>query len=326
MKIAAITGGSGFIGRALTSELLKNGYDVRVLSRRALGAPRSSGSVETFAVDYADAGSVAKALDGATAVFHLAAALFAFNEREFFEANAALTSRVAQAVAKTPSVKQFVYLSSQAAAGPCGDANSPVKESDKPRPVSDYGKTKLIAEECVKSLSGVHKVVLRAPIVYGRDDFATGQLAKWAKRGIMLNASSSGTRFNFVYVDDLARALRLASQTAQADGQTFFVGEQKSYTWGEFINMMSQAMGEREPLMITAPRIVLRIIAWAYQVGAKLFGFTPALNYDKVKEACVKGHWICDTSKWTRLTGQSFTTLLEGVGDLWRRKGSSRKG
>jgi hypothetical protein len=65
--------------------------------------------------------------------------------------------------------------------------------------------------------------------------------------------------------------------------------------------------------MFTLPYILLEGAAFIYEFTAHIFGIQPALNYDKVKEAAIKGHWVASPNKWLALTGQQFTPLLEGL-------------
>ena len=239
MKKAVITGGNGFVGKRLTDELLKKGYTVKIFSRSAPKAYADNPAVEIVKVDYNDIENLKKELEGADSVFHLAAAIFAFNREEFWQANVTVTQNLVEAVRYAGCIKSFVYLSSQAAAGPSEYKNNPRTESDVPAPVSDYGITKLKAEESLLALPDeVHRTVLRAPVVYGRNDSGVSKIASWVKRGIMVNTSSGEAFFNFVYVEDLVKALYTASVTPQTDRQTFFVGEVQSYSWKYFINTM----------------------------------------------------------------------------------------
>ncbi|MDR1124105.1 MAG: NAD-dependent epimerase/dehydratase family protein [Elusimicrobiota bacterium] len=313
MKKAVITGGLGFVGRVLTQRLVQEGWSVKVLSR---SLPRGEGgnpSVQVVKVDYNDIAALSAALDGADTVFHLAAAIFAFNREEFERANVALTANLAEAAVKA-GVKAFIYLSSQAAAGPSQYKNNPRAEDDTPAPVSDYGATKLAAEEIVEKLpADMHKVILRAPVVYGRDDSGVSKIAAWVKRGFMINAGPADTFFNFIYVDDLAQALYTAAETPQAGGQIFFVCENAGYSWKYFIEAMAGAMSCPRPVMFSLPHFALEIAAFIYEFIARIFRFAPALNYDKVKEADIKGHWLCNPQKWINLTGQKFVPLKEGL-------------
>jgi nucleoside-diphosphate-sugar epimerase len=318
MKKAVITGGMGFVGRRLADRLIEKGYTVKIFSRSGGAGPGGRAVPEVTRVDYRDSDGLAKELSGADIVFHLAAAIFAFNKEEFEAANVEVTKNMAEAAAKA-GVGRFVYLSSQAAAGPSRYKNNPRTEADAPAPVSDYGATKLTAEEFVNKLPAVmHKAVLRAPVVYGRHDSGVSKIAAWVKRGFMVNAGSGGTFFNFVYIDDLVAALCTAAEDPRANGQTFFVCESASYSWKYFINAMARAMGSPAPLLLPLPYFMLEVIAFLYEAAARIFGFAPALNYDKIKEARIKGHWTCSPQKWIDLTGQTFTALDYGLKESFK--------
>lgn len=313
MKTAVITGGKGFVGGVLTKLLLEEGYKVKLFTR-GRGGKTDNPSVECVNVDYTDVKDLELSLKGADCVFHLAAAIFAFNKEEFYKANVEVTKNLCQAAAAVEGIESFVYLSSQAAAGPSEYKNNPVDETSTPAPVSDYGETKLSAEKYVLNLpANIRKTVLRAPVVYGKNDSGVSKIASWVARGLMVNTSSADMFFNFVYVEDLARALYTASVMPQADGQIYFVCEPSSYSWNYFINTMAEAMDKPRPLMFSLPYPLLEAAAFIYESAAKIFKITPALNYDKIKEASIKGHWICNSNKWISLTGQQFTPLAEGL-------------
>ncbi|MDR0646385.1 MAG: NAD-dependent epimerase/dehydratase family protein [Elusimicrobiota bacterium] len=312
MAEAVITGGLGFVGRRLTDKLLQKGYTVKIFSRSNPSA-RENPAVEVIKADYSNIDALAREMEGADVIFHLAAAIFAFNKEEFERANVGVSENLARAAVKA-GIKNFIYLSSQAAAGASEYKDNPRSELDVPSPISDYGLTKLAAENIINELPAhIHRVILRAPIVYGKNDSGVSKIAAWVNRGIMVNTSSSDMFFNFVYIDDLVEALYIAANTAQANAQTFFVCENKSYSWKYFINSMADAMSRPRPLMFNMPYFVLEIAAFIYEIAARIFGFAPALNYDKIKEAHIKGHWVCNSQKWISLTGQKFTSLKEGL-------------
>ncbi len=312
MKIA-VTGGTGFIGGRLVQRLLKMGYEVRILSRRAKKS--ADPKVEVVAVNYMDVKSLTVALNGCSTVFHLAAAIFAYNYKGFEKANI-ITTRNLVAACNNTEVEKVILLSSLAAAGFAKDASVPLKETDTPNPVSDYGITKLGAEKELLNLKPEIKnksVVLRPPIVYGKNDSGVSKIASWVKRGLMVNTSNTNASFSFIYVDDLIVALTTALTNLLAEGQTYFVCEEKTYTWTYFIEAMARSMGRKKPFMINAPKWLMKFAAFMYETLARIFGFEPALNYDKIKEADIPGHWICTSAKWTELTGQRFTPLEKGL-------------
>ena len=312
-KTILITGGNGFIGRALTDKLLHEGFNVRVVTRRAPKHQPTNPAVTLVQVDYNDVTSLEKALEGCCGVFHLAAAIFGFNRQDFEKANVTATQNVVTAVNNTSSVETFVHVSSLAASGFATDKNQPRTEEMTPAPVSDYGITKLGGEQAVKKLrSGVKWTIIRPPIVYGKNDSGVSKIALWVKRGIMVNTSGNGY-FSFVHVADLVSALWQAFSRTDTDKETYFVCEEAIYSWDYFISEMASAMGCAKPFMPNAPVWAMRLAAWVYEVAARVTGAQPALNYDKVTEAIIAGHWVCSGKKWTTLTGQEFTPLKEGL-------------
>lgn len=308
-----ITGGNGFIGRALTEKLLQHGYQVRIVSRRKPVVQPANPAVKLVQADYGDVVSLQRALDGCEGVFHLAAVLFGFNRADFEKANVLGTQNLVQAVNNTPQIKTFVHVSSLAASGFATDKNHPRTEAMTPNPISDYGITKLGGEQAVRRLRpGVKWTIIRPPIVYGKNDSGVSKIAQWVKRGLMVNTSGDGY-FSFVHVSDLVEALYQAFIRPQTAGETYFISEPAVYDWDYFISHMAEAMGKRKPFMPKAPVWVMRLAAFAYETVARLTGSTPALNYDKVTEATIPGHWICSSEKWIQLTGQQFTPLDEGL-------------
>ena len=308
-----ITGGNGFIGRALTDKLLQEGFNVRIVTRRTPKAQPANPAVTLVKADYNDVESLKKALQGCVGVFHLAAAIFGFNRQDFEKANVTATRNVVEAVNQTPDIKTFVHVSSLAASGFAPDKDHPRTEEMEPNPVSDYGITKLGGEKAVHTLRpGVKWTIIRPPIVYGKNDSGVSKIALWVHRGIMVNTSGNGY-FSFVHVDDLVQALWLAYSREDTAGKTYFVTEDAIYSWDYFITQMARAMNCHKPFMPNAPKWMLRVAAWIYELAAHISGAQPALNYDKVTEATVPGHWICSGKKWQQLTGQKFTPLAEGL-------------
>lgn len=311
--ILAITGGNGFIGRVLADKLLKEGYQVRILTRRVPREHPANPAVYFVQVDYSNVDSLQQALAGCEGIFNLAGAIFGFSYQDFEKGNVQTVQNIVKAANRTRGLKTFVHVSSLAASGYAKSIKHPRLEKYAAGPVSDYGRTKLLGEKATHRLKpNIKRTIIRPPIVYGKNDSGVSKIAVWVKRGLMVNTSGKGY-FSFVYVEDLVEALWQAYCRPETDRQIYFVSEPDIYTWDYFITQMAQAMHVRTPFMPKAPAWLMRLAAWGYEVCAKLTGAAPALNYDKVAEAVIPGHWVCSNAKWVKLTGQKFTPLKKGL-------------
>jgi len=310
MRTIAVTGGTGFVGGALAKALLARGYTVRVISRRAPARPLEG--AQYAQADFSDAASLGRALEGADAVVHLAAALFCRSRAAFMRANAEGTANLAAAANKTSTLKKLVYISSLAAGGPSA-ADKPRTEADPDAPTSAYGASKLGGEKAARAFANGPLVILRPPIVYGRHDFGTSTIADWVRRGVMVNAGSAGGLFSFVYVDDLVRAIIDALETGKFDGGTYYVCEGRTYAWREFIALLAAGMGVKMPFMISLPSWAVYALGWVYETVTALTGAEPALNRDKAREAAGP-NWTASPALWEKTAGRAdWTTLAEGI-------------
>ena len=315
MRTVAITGGTGFVGGGLAKALLAKGYAVRIVSRGKPARPLAGAAYAE--ASFSDAESLGRAVAGCDAVFHLAAALFCRSGAEFMRANAEGTANLVAACGAA-GVKKLVYLSSLAAAGP-SEADKPRTEDMPEAPVSFYGRSKRGGEEAVRKFSGGPFVILRPPIVYGEKDFGLSTIASWVQRGVMVNAGSADGRFSFIYLDDLVRALTEALETDKFDGGTFFVCEDRTYAWREFIALLSAGMGVKMPVLLSLPPWAVFAAGCVYEWISALTGAAPALNRDKAREA-VGPNWTASPGKWEKAAGwKGWTPLEEGIRRTFRK-------
>ena len=239
--------------------------------------------------------------------------LTGFSYKDFEKGNVLAVKNIVQAANRTRTIQTFVHVSSLAASGYAKSAKRPRLEAHAPLPVSDYGRTKLEGEKAVRQLNQhIKRTIIRPPIVYGKNDSGVSKIASWVKRGLMINTSGNGL-FSFVYVGDLVEALWQAYKRPDTRNGLYFVSEEKTYSWNYFITQMAHAMHVQKPFMPKAPIWLMRVAAFGYESVARLTGIQPALNYDKVAEAVIPGHWICSSQKWRTLTGQKFTPLKQGL-------------
>ncbi len=203
-----VTGGTGLVGSHLVELLLRKGHAVTCLVRdperlRWLGGM----DVDLVQGDCSQPGSLVPAVRGASIVFHLAGLTKAIHARDYYRVNHLGTRNILEACARhNPGIEKFVLVSSHAAAGPSRDGR-PVKETDVPGPVSDYGRSKLLAEEeALRYKNELPVVILRPSAVYGPRDADMYELFRWAARGLTLEIRGGERYFNLCYVEDLAAA------------------------------------------------------------------------------------------------------------------------
>ena len=169
---ALVTGGTGFIGSHLTEALIRKGVQVRCLLRKTSDLKWLKGlPIEFVHGDCNDKTSLEKAVRGVDWVFHLAGVTKAIKEETYFEVNGLGTENLIHAcLENNPRLQKFIYISSQAAAGPSRNGCNK-KELDPCEPVSFYGRSKRVGEELV--LTHAHELpvlILRPSAVYGPRD------------------------------------------------------------------------------------------------------------------------------------------------------------
>lgn len=229
-----VTGGAGFIGRALVERLVRGGGEVTVLDDLSSGdAARLDPGARLIEASVTDPGAVAEAVSGADAVFHLAAIASVARCNEDLAASHRVNLggfvNVLEAAAARKDRPALVYASSAAVYG--DNPEAPLKESARPRPLSPYGADKLGCElhaSAAATVHGVRSTGLRFFNVYGpgQDPGSpySGVISRFhraAARGEGVTVFGDGLQTrDFVFVGDvvdalLAAAMRTAGEAAE---------------------------------------------------------------------------------------------------------------
>ena len=286
---------------ARTDALIQQGVWPRVLvrptsdiSRLARDKVDKINKVELIRGSLEDRDSLMQAVSEVDTVFHIAAVTKAHSEEEYLRSNAEGTQLLIQAMrAAQPRPQRLVYLSSLAAAGPARDGQ-PVEPHDEPRPITAYGRSKLIGEQACLATSDAFEIVsLRAPVVYGPREKDFFFLFRLAARGVLPLPTGPESMVQFVHVADLVQALLRAATRPQARG-VYHVAESRSYAWSEIATGISQAVG-RSVRMVRIPRFLVRLAATLSEGGAAVMGRAAIFNREKVKELLAPA-WLCETA------------------------------
>lgn len=296
-----VTGATGFIGSHLVDELLWKGYEVAALIRESSDLRWLRGKqVEYLYGDLLGKGKL-PSLKGFAHIFHLGGASKALRPKDFYRTNQEGTGRLLTAARRIRGLKRFVYLSSQAAAGP-SPLDRMQTEEDTSYPISPYGKSKLQGEEAVLRCGDkFHVTVLRPSVVYGPRDAYMFEIFRRISKGRMPLLGKEPVFLSLCYVEDLIQALLLSIRGKHPSGEVFFVSDGEKYSLDSFANVVSSA------LKVKLRKIHIPLwAAWFYPTAADGWGFTrrkPAsFSRNKYADASQR-QWVCDIGKAKKKLG-----------------------
>lgn len=251
-KLVTIYGGSGFIGRYIARRMAKVGWRVRVAVRRPNEAifvkPYGVvGQVEPVLCNIRDDASVREVMSGADAVVNCVGILAEIGKNRFDAVQAEGAARVARIAAEN-GVQTMVHISAIGAD----------EASD-----SDYARTKSLGEAAVLE-SMPNAVILRPSIVFGPEDEFFNRFADMAKLGPILPVVGADTRFQPVYVDDVALAAEKALTGGVAPG-IYALGGPDVATFRELMQKMLDTIHRRR-LIVNVPFFAARLMAATFDM------------------------------------------------------------
>ncbi len=264
-RLVTVFGGSGFLGRHTVRALARAGWRIKVATRhpgrgfflRPLG---TVGQIDFVKCDVADAESVAAAVMGSSAVINLTGILFQSGQT-FEDVQAKGAAHIAQACAAA-NVTSLVHVSAIGA-----DTES----------ASDYAVTKAQGETAMRE-SFPNAVILRPSIIFGPEDGFFNKFAQMARFFPALPLIGGGkTRFQPVFVGDVARAIATCLDSADARGRTYELGGPTTYSFKELLQLILKETGRRRAL-VRLPFGLAMIKAAFLQILPK-----PLLTVDQVK-------------------------------------------
>jgi nucleoside-diphosphate-sugar epimerase len=311
-----VTGGSGFLGSHIIEQLSEAGRKVRALVRSSSDTRflRTLANVELVDGAVDDRASLDRAVLGVTAVVHSAGLVKARNLDEFMRVNARGTENLLQACLPLgDSLTRFVQVSSIAVGGPSDSSGNPVSVEAPPRPVTDYGRSKLAAERAVLAQKDRLKVtIIRPPAIYGPRDREILAFFKSIKLGVLPLLGSPLSKLSMTYGPDCARACIRAIDAEVPSGSVFAVDDGAVHTMAELISEAESAMGKRAFLRIPLPRRVVEGAAFMSESYGRFTNRAMMLTRDKCNE--LFDQWVCDGSKARSDLGLSeHVSFAQGV-------------
>lgn len=290
-----VTGGAGFIGTALCNYLVASGHDVRALDDLSAGDPsRLDPRVLFTRGDVRNVPLLWTLLQDVECVFHLAARVSVpesvLYPQEYNEVNVGGTVALMTAVREV-GVPRVVLASSGTVYGT--QPTQPVHEGLQPRPQSPYAVTKVAAEHYLFTLGklyGAETVALRIFNAYGPGQRVPPAHApvvplflRRALGGGSLVVHGDGTQTrDYVYIDDVVRALAAAATTSNVNGLIINVGSGVETSVNELVRQVALVTG-RQPSVIyneAQPGGVSRLVA-DLTLAQQVLGYTPRVSLEE---------------------------------------------
>jgi len=297
----AITGATGFVGRALLDEAAKKGLEVRALARRPQA---KTPGVEWVRGDLHDRKALAKLVRKAEAVIHVAGVVNTPDPMGFHLGNVEGTLKVVEA-AVAAGAPRLVYVSSLAAREP---------------QLSKYGHSKLHAEKLVAA-SGLDWTIVRPPAIYGPRDREILELFKLARWGVVPMPPPGRT--SLIHVADLSRLLlALVPASERVTRQKFEPDDGREDGWShrELARAIGWAVGRR-PWVPHVSKVTLERLARADKA---LRGRKAKLTPDRVGYMA-HPNWVCSPKAMPprRLWRPEVPTLegLKATAEWYRKEG-----
>ncbi|NPD14405.1 complex I NDUFA9 subunit family protein [Xinfangfangia sp. D13-10-4-6] len=257
-KLVTIYGGSGFVGRYIARRFARLGWRVRVAVRRPnealfvkpYGAP---GQVEPILCNIRNLASVKRAAMGADAVINCVGTFRRGGKNNFDAVHVAGAANIAQA-AKEAGVAKLIHLSAIGA-----DAAS----------ASLYGKSKAAGEAAVLA-AFEDAIILRPSVIFGTEDQFFNKFAAMAQFAPLLPIAGGATRFQPVFVDDVAQAAVQAITNPAAPG-VYELGGPEAAPLSELLNRMLPVI-QRRRIVLNLPVGLMALPAFGFDLVETLTG------------------------------------------------------
>jgi nucleoside-diphosphate-sugar epimerase len=281
--VIAVTGATGFVGRALCAEATRRNMTVAQLQVARV-------ATESIAI-----GSVPSGADGAdvlgntTVLVHLASRVHIMNDKsadplaEYRLVNVQATINLASQAAAA-GVRRFIFLSSIKVNGEFTQVSRPFTADDVPAPEDAYGVSKLEAEVALKQIAietGMEVVIIRPPLVYGPGVKANFEAKmRWLSRGLPLSlAALTNNRRSLVALDNLIDLIITCLNHPAAANQTFLVSDAEDLSTADLLKRSGAALG-RPARLFYLPTSLLKLVATVLNKSAVYQRLSASLQVD----------------------------------------------
>ncbi|MGC9513088.1 MAG: NAD-dependent epimerase/dehydratase family protein [Fidelibacterota bacterium] len=292
-----VTGGTGFIGRQLTALLLEQGYDVTLLMHRRNYSGPSHPNLSLIRGDIREPSSWEQSLKTCDAIIHMGGSISETSLYRYIRYNSEPTQILAEAASRIPRIRQFIFISSLAAAGPSKPGH-PLSEYQPANPVSDYGKSKLMGENRLLFSTGdFQKVIIRPPVVYGPGDRSFFKIFQMIHHRIKPVVHHGIQELSLIHVTDLCSMITgLLLNPRLSHDEIFFVNDGTDIHPLNDLLTQLETMMERRAIPVPITRFMMGSTAYVLGLAGTLRGKAPLVNMSKYREL-KQVAWCCKSEK-----------------------------
>lgn len=297
MERVLITGASGFVGYHLIEAALQNNLEVYAAIRGKSQTDHLKGfDIKYVNLDYKNLSALKQQLTciNPDYIIHAAGVTSARSQAEYDDINATNTYNLASVAASVGSnLKKIVLIGSLAAIGPLKTLNGIITEATIPHPVTAYGRSKLLAEEQLKTVKNISYTILRPTAVYGPRDTGIYIFFKQLVKGIEPYIGNSHQKLSFIYVKDVANAAIKALYGG--NNETYNLSDGSFYSRYELGDITKQVLNLKT-LKFHLPVNFVKIIAAVSEKVSSLRNKAAVVNIEKIDELMAV-NWSCDNEK-----------------------------
>jgi nucleoside-diphosphate-sugar epimerase len=289
--VAAITGGTGFVGRSVARRLAASGWRIRLLARSHPAHEQLRDiAFETIIGALADRSSLERLVRSADIVVHCAGLIRAGSADAFHATNIEGSRNLGEAVSHAAPAARIIAVSSLAAREPG---------------LSPYAQSKRAGERAILDAAPPARcLIVRPTAVFGPWDRDTLHIFRLIERGLAPVLNGPAARLSLIHVDDLADAIAALARKPPPDSlYELDDGKDGGYSWLDILSSAAAALGKK-PIYVRVPPSLLRGAAATAQTLAYITGKTTPFTVAKAGEL-LHSDWTCQVSR-------------RPPGDLWR--------
>lgn len=299
-----ITGASGFIGGFLVEYGLQNGHTIYAAIRKTSNTKHLTDSrINIIYLNLADKkslkqtwGKLQQEIGKFDYVIHSAGATKVLNKSDFETINYNYTKNLVESLHEVEMIPdKFIFISSLAAFGPGNETTfKPIKTTDTPAPITNYGKSKLKAEKFLFQQNRIPVLIFRPTGVYGPRDTGYYQYFKSINKHIEIYLGSTKQMLSFIYIEDLV-SLIYTALPSPISNRGYFVTDGNNYSITEFAEITKKVLNKKTVRIVT-PLIFVKTAAIVSENIAALTKKATLFTTDKYKEI-TKTNWACDAGE-----------------------------